>query len=94
MQGLFSEKCSIGWIPAVGTAGERGGKARTVRTNTVDRKHPREFTGSHAGRKSKLRPDESTPYPTIGTEYARHRSSRPSVAQYCNPNHEIQRIAN
>jgi hypothetical protein len=56
MQGLFSEKCSIGWIPAVGTAGERGGKARTVRTNTVSRKHPRNVTVRHLSRKSKLRP--------------------------------------
>jgi transposase-like protein len=61
---------------------ERGGEARAVHMNHVTSKNMREFIVRNASRKSQLHTDESSLYPTIGKEFAKHETVNHSAHEY------------
>lgn len=63
---------------------ERGGEVRAAAMTgkAVTAKNVREVIVKHADRKSRLHTDESTLYPAIGAEFAKHETVRHSAREY------------
>jgi transposase-like protein len=61
---------------------ERGGEARATHMQHVTGANVRDFVVRNASRKSRLHTDESTLYPTLGTEFAQHETVQHSAGEY------------
>lgn len=61
---------------------ERGGNVRSFHVTNVDAKTLRPIIVKHASRKSHLMTDESTVYPSIGSEFAGHSTVNHSADEY------------
>jgi transposase-like protein len=61
---------------------ERDGKTRSFHVANVTAKTLRPIMAKHASNKSRLMTDESTVYPSIGTDFASHESVNHSKGEY------------
>lgn len=61
---------------------ERGGEARAFSMPVVTAKNIREKAVTHAGRKSRLHTDESSLYPTLGTEFVTYETVNHGAKEY------------
>ena len=68
-------------IPVL-TLVERGGKARSIKAESVDLRTVRSFVMDNADRQSRLMTDEAPIYRTIGPRFADHESVRQSNDEY------------
>lgn len=72
----------VGWVPVKGIEGkmkvltlvERGGKARSVRVNSLRKEDLRPHLVTKASRESRLVTDEASHYTKLGAEFAAHET--------------------